>query len=29
MTGIFRNTPPNMMYLFIYTEYYLEHWLDE
>ena len=23
----FANTPPNMIYLFNYTEYYLEHWL--
>ena len=24
----FTNTPPNMIYLFNYTEYYLEHWLN-
>jgi hypothetical protein len=24
-----RNTPPNMIYLFNYTEYYLEHWLNK
>ena len=25
----FANTPPNMIYLFNYTEYYLEHWLNK
>jgi hypothetical protein len=26
----FTNTPlPNMIYLFNYTEYYLEHWLNK
>ena len=28
-TGIFVNTLPNMIYLFNYTEYYLEHWLNK
>ena len=29
-TGIFRKYPlPNMIYLFKYTEYYLEHWLNK
>ena len=28
-TGIFRKYPPNMIYLFNYTEYYLEHWLNK
>jgi hypothetical protein len=30
-TGIFRKypPPPNMIYLFNYTEYYLEHWLNK
>jgi hypothetical protein len=29
-TGIFREYPsPNMIYLFNYTEYYLEHWLNK
>jgi len=26
---IFANTPPNMINLFNYMEYYLEHWLDK
>ena len=25
----FANTPHNMIYLFNYTEYYLEHWLNK
>jgi hypothetical protein len=25
----FAITPPNMIYLFNYTEYYLEHWLNK
>ena len=25
----FANTPPIMIYLFNYTEYYLEHWLNK
>ena len=25
----FANTPLNMIYLFNYTEYYLEHWLNK
>ena len=25
----FANTLPNMIYLFNYTEYYLEHWLNK
>jgi hypothetical protein len=25
----FANTPPNMIYLFNYVEYYLEHWLNK
>jgi hypothetical protein len=25
----FANTPPNMIHLFDYTEYYLEHWLNK
>jgi hypothetical protein len=25
----FVNTPPNSIYLFNYTEYYLEHWLNK
>jgi len=25
----FANSPPNMIYLFNYTEYYLEHWLNK
>jgi hypothetical protein len=25
----FANTHPNMIYLFNYTEYYLEHWLNK
>ena len=25
----FANTPPSMIYLFNYTEYYLEHWLNK
>ena len=28
-TVFFANTPPNMIYLFNYTEYYLEHWLNK
>ena len=29
-TGIFSQIPlPNMIYLFNYTEYYLEHWLNK
>jgi hypothetical protein len=23
------NTPPNIIYLFNYTKYYLEHWLNK
>ena len=26
---LFANTPPNMIYLFNYTDYYLEHWLNK
>jgi hypothetical protein len=25
----FANTPPNLIYLFNYTKYYLEHWLNK
>jgi hypothetical protein len=25
----FANTPPNRIYLFNYTKYYLEHWLNK
>ena len=25
----FANTAPNMIYLYNYTEYYLEHWLNK
>ena len=25
----FANTPPDMIYLFNYTEYYLKHWLNK
>ena len=27
--AFFANTLPNMIYLFNYTEYYLEHWLNK
>jgi hypothetical protein len=28
-TGIFRKYPSQTWYLFNYTEYYLEHWLNK